>query len=110
MKDNLNKNEFLETYIFYGLKNLNDGFDVESIKYFSETDFEIILKRVEDNKIVIHGIEPWLNGEFHTVLTYEDYAVASTDTSWYWKAFEDLKKEKKPLQYSATYALPIKNN
>jgi hypothetical protein len=103
MKDNIDKNVFLETYIFHGLKNLNDGFDAESIKYFSETDFEIVLKRIEGSKIGIYGIEPWLNGEYYTVLTYEDYNTISTDASWYWKAFEDLKKEEKPLQYSASY-------
>ena len=106
---NLSKEEFLDTYIFEGLKNLNDGFDSPSIKYFSETDFSIVLKRVEENKIGINGIEPWLNGEFYNVLTYEDYSTSPTDPKWYWKAFEELKKEGKQLQYSASYDITTKS-
>ncbi len=103
MKKNLDKNDFLDKYIFFGLKNLNDGFDTESIKYFSETDFSIVLKRVEENNIGISGIEPWLNGEFYNVLTSEDYSANPIDPKWYWKAFEELKKKEKHLQYSASY-------
>ena len=33
--------EYLKTNVFNGLENLNDGFDSESIYYFSESDFEI---------------------------------------------------------------------
>lgn len=109
MKNDLNKNEFLDQYIFFGLTNLNDGFDVKSIKYFSEADFSIILKRVEDNKIGITGIEPWLNGLFYNVLTYEDYSTEPTDPKWYKKAFEKFKKDEQQLQYAASYFIPTKN-
>lgn len=109
MKDNLTKDEFLDKHIFYGLKNLNDGFDSELIKYFSESDFSILLKRIEENKIGLLGIEPWFNGEFYNVLTYEDYSTIPTDPEWYWKAFEEFKKDRKQLQYAATYFVPTKN-
>ena len=54
----LKKEEFLKSKIFFGLENLNNGFDSESIYYFSESDFEIVLNRVEKNGIGIYGIEP----------------------------------------------------
>ncbi len=41
------KAAFLDKHIFHGLKNLNTGFDADSIKYFSEDDFQIVLKRIE---------------------------------------------------------------
>jgi len=109
MNDNLTKDEFLDKYIFSGLQNLNDGFDSDIIKYFSEVDFSIVLKRVEENKIGICGIEPWLNGEFYDVLTYEDYSTDPIDPKWYKKAFEKFKKDGKQLQYAASYFIPTKN-
>lgn len=99
---------YLKKHIFYGLKNLNNGFDVESIYYFSEADFEIVLDRIEENGIIIHSIESWLNEEFYDVLTYEDFNTTAEDTEWRKKAYEIFKKRKKNLMYSATYAVPDK--
>ena len=33
---------YCDKHLFYGLTNLNDGFDIISIKYFSEKDFEVV--------------------------------------------------------------------
>ena len=68
-----NKYNFLERNVFKGLTNLNDGFDTETIKYFSEADFKIVLERVEKLNITIHGIEPWKDGEFFDVLSEADF-------------------------------------
>ena len=35
---------YCDKHLFYGLTNLNDGFDITSIKYFSEKDFEVVLE------------------------------------------------------------------
>ena len=43
----MDKLDYLIGHVFVGLENLNDGFDSESIYYFSENDFEIVLDRVE---------------------------------------------------------------
>ena len=102
----LKKEEFLKSKIFYGLKNLNDGFDSESINYFSESDFEIVLKRVEINGIGIYGIEPCLNGEFYGVRVHEQIDAKPNDPNWYREAFSEFKKSGKKLQYSATYEIP----
>ena len=98
--------EYLKANVFKGLKNLNDGFDSESIYYFSESDFEIVLDRVEKNGIAIFGIEPWLNGDFYDVLNFEDYKTAANDPLWYRKAFNQLKNREKKLIYSASYQVP----
>ncbi len=105
-KDYLKELDFLKIKIFYGLKNLNDGFDVETEYYFSEKEFEIILDRIEDYNIGIYGIEPFLNGEFYGVLTCEQYETEPNDKTWYKKAFEIYKEQSKELQYSATYMIP----
>ena len=104
----MNKSDYLKTNIFYGLKNLNNGFDVESIYYFSEVDFEIVLNRIQEKGIIVHGIEPWLNGEFYDVLTYEDFNTTAEETKWRKKALEQFKKGNKNLMYSATYEIPDK--
>ena len=35
----MDKLDYLIEHVFVGLENLNDGFDSESIYYFSEDDF-----------------------------------------------------------------------
>ena len=100
------RHKFLEENVFSGLKNLNSGFDSESIKYFSADDFKIVLQRIENLKLGIKGIEPWLNGEFYDVAVYEEFGGNPFDSSWYYKAFENFKKENKNLVYSATYEVP----
>jgi hypothetical protein len=102
----MKKLKFLDSNIFQGLTNLNDGFDVESIKYFSEIDFEIVLNRVEKLGLGINGIEPWLNGEFYDVLTYEDFKSVPTDPKWYNQAFKKFRDENLNLLYAATYEIP----
>jgi hypothetical protein len=102
----LKKEEFLKTKIFFGLKNLNDGFDSESIYYFSESDFNIVLNRVEKHGIGIYGIEPWLNGDFYNVRVHEQLNAEPNDPNWYREAFSEFKKSGKNLHYSATYEIP----
>lgn len=104
----LKKEKFLKSKIFIGLKNLNDGFDSDSIYYFSESDFEIVMNRVEENGIGIYGIEPWLNGNFYSVRVHEQLNAEPNDSNWYREAFSEFKKSGKNLQYSATYNVPNK--
>ncbi len=104
----MEKTEFLEKNIFLNLKNLNDGFDSDSIRYFSESDFEIVLERIEKLGIGIYGIKPWLEGDFFDVKLNEDYRKKATDPKWYKKAFSEFKKQQPKLQYSATYKVSDK--
>lgn len=97
---------YLKENIFFDLKNMNDGFDAKSIYYFSESDFEIVINRIEKLGLGIYGIEPWLNGEMYDVKGFEEYRRTSTDSKWYRKAFEEFKKENRNLLYSATYHFP----
>jgi len=102
----LEKLDFLWKYIFVGLTNLNDGFDAQVIRYFSESDFRIVLERVEKLNITIHGIEPWKDESFFDVLTYEDFNSAETDSTWYWKAFQKFIDTGEQLKYAASYEVP----
>ena len=97
------KRDYLNTNVFYNLKNMNDGFDSESIYYFSQSDFEIVLNRIEKLGIGINGIESWFNKDFYDVKSVEDYGGITTDSKWYRKAFEDFKKENENLLYAASY-------
>lgn len=101
------KEEFLETNIFLGLTNLNDGFDSPSIHYFSSADFEIILNRVKNLNLGVFGIEPWSCGEFFDVITNEDYGKLPDDSDWYFTAFNEFKNKQTDLLYAATYYLPF---
>ena len=105
-EDRMKELEYLKSNIFYGLKNRNNGFDSESIYYFSESDFEIVLDRVEKNGLGIYGIEPWLNDDFYGVMVFEEFDTVATDPNWYRKAFSEYKKSGKKLLYAATYEIP----
>ena len=106
MKNSERKNEFLNNHIFYGLQNLNDGFDAPGIKYFSEDDFEEVLTRVQRQGLGIMGIEPWKNGEFYKVMIYEDFTDDPADPNWYMQAFQKFKEGREDLQYAASYFIP----
>ena len=107
-EDRMKELEYLKNKVFNGLENLNDGFDSESIYYFSESDFEIVLDRVEKNGLGIYGIEPWIDGDFYGVLIVEDFNTVATDPKWYRKAFKEFKESKKKLLYAASYEVPKK--
>jgi hypothetical protein len=104
--DHIEKLKFLEECVFYGLENRNNGFDSELIKYFSESEFEIVLDRIENLKIGINGIEPWLHGEFYDVMSNEEFNSIATDPKWYRGAFSEFKKQNKELLYAASYDVP----
>lgn len=100
--------EFLDKHVFKGLKNLNDGFDAAGIKYFNSSEFKIVLDRVEELGLGIYGIEPWKDGEFFWVETYEDSGFSHTDPRWYRKSFEEFLAMDDDLQYAASYWIPEK--
>ncbi len=100
--------EYLSLHIFTGLKNLNDGFNAESVLHFSEADFETILDRIEHSGIGVHKIEPWLNGELFGADTNEKHKKKATDARWYKKAFKTFRLGQTGLTYSATYGVSPK--
>ena len=102
------KKKYLDEHVFAGLQNLNTGFDSPTISYFSESDFEKVLDRVENLGLGIHGIEPWQNGEYFGVLVYEDSGMDPTNPKWYRDAFKHFKEMQKNLQYAASYFIPAK--
>ena len=105
----MTKLEFLDKYIFEGLANINDGFDAESINYFSEADFRTVLDRAENFGLEIYGIEPWENGEYYDCAVFESYrdsARDAADPNWYRSAFNDFANKNVELQYSASYGIP----
>ncbi|WP_340156577.1 hypothetical protein, partial [uncultured Winogradskyella sp.] len=93
---------------FTGLTNINDGFDAEEIQYFSESDFETLLKRAEHFGLSIYAISPWLNGELYDVSGHDAFRKKATDPKWYTKAFTEFKKRQEGLAYSATYKVSKK--
>ncbi len=104
----MEQSEFLEKNVFTDLKNLNNGSDKESVQHFSESDFELVLQRVEYFGIGIYGIETWLNGKNTDVTTNEAFRKKATDPQWYKKAFLSFKHRQAGATYSATYKVSNK--
>ncbi|MEP0266853.1 hypothetical protein [Dokdonia sp.] len=100
--------EFLEKNIFTDLKNLNNGLDKESLHYFSESDFEIVLQRVEHFGIGVYQIESRLDKISNAVAKHEEFKKKATDPRWYKRAFLTSKKRQPGLSYSATYKVSNK--
>ncbi len=99
----MEKAEFLEKNIFQNLKNLNKETETDSIHYFSESDFEIVLERIEKLGIGIYKIEPRLDGDLLEVKINEDFRKKATDSRWYKSAFSQFKKQQVDIQYAASY-------
>ena len=98
---------FLVDNIFYGLENVNQESDCISEYYFSENDFEQLLKRVQHQKIGIKIIEPFVESGFYIVDYCELHGSLSTDPKWYWKSFNKIRaiaeKADLNLSYKATF-------
>ena len=82
----MEKLEFLKKNIFQNLENLNEASEIDAIHYFSESDFDIVLERIEKLGIGIYRIEPRLEGDLFEVKINEDYRKKATDAKWYKKA------------------------
>jgi len=104
----MEQTEFLDKNIFTDLKNLNDGSPKETVQHFSESDFEIVLQRVEHFGIGVYSITSLKNNEVSATATHEEFKKKATDPKWYKKAFLTFKSGKPGLSYSATYKVSNK--
>ncbi len=97
------KLQFLDQHVFYGLTDLNDGFDAPEAQYFGASDFAVVLKRVQYFGLGIYGIEPWPDGEFGDVLVCEQFSMDPADPLWYRAAFDQFLNDRIDSHFSATY-------
>ncbi|TVZ51000.1 hypothetical protein [Dokdonia sp. Hel_I_53] len=104
----MEKEEFLEQYLFKDLKALKGVKDTEQSYLFTETDFEKILSRAKYYGIGIYTIEAYFKGKAYANTTHEDHKKKATDYSWSQRAFTTFKKEQAGLTYSATYKISPK--
>lgn len=98
----MTEREFLELNVFYDLKNLNIGYDDDSIWHFNADDFQIVMDRAEDLNLNILGIECWENEQEKFTKYYENYSISK----WYRKAFQELVDHHSPCIYTATFDIP----
>ena len=99
---------FLEAHVFKGLKNHNTGNNASTLHYFSESDFEIVLKRLEHFGIGMYVMAPLYDGVAETVATHTNFNKKATDARWYKKAFLTYKMHQPGLLYAATYKVSNK--
>jgi|TARA_B110000483_G_scaffold87055_2_gene107496 hypothetical protein len=104
----MEQTEFLEKNVFIDLTNLKEGLDKETIYNFSESDFEIILQRVEYFGIGVYSIESWLNGKTYAVAVHEKFKKKATNPLWYKKAFLTFKTRQPGLSFSAIFKVSKK--
>jgi len=102
------KYQYLQKNIFNGLTDYNNGFDSPVISHFSMQQFEIVLARVKEKKVVgVYRIEvfTWNSDsnsyEFWEVDTFENYRSHPQDSEWYYAAFEKFKEVGREFLYSA---------
>ncbi|MBU2930092.1 hypothetical protein [Winogradskyella psychrotolerans] len=104
----MKQSEFLEQHIFNGLENVSDGFEDTSMHYFSESDFDAVLKKAEHFGLSIYKIETFLDGKAFDTSNHDAFKKKATDPKWYTKAFSDFKKRQEGLVYAATYKVSKK--
>ena len=99
----MEQQEFLEKNVFIDLKNLNENFEEDTLHYFSASDFDKVLQKVEYFGIGVYTIDCILNGKSDTIYSHETFHKKATDANWYKKAFMAAKKRNEGFIYSATY-------
>ncbi len=104
----MDKNEFLEAYIFNGLEPIEVANATEGITYFSESDFGIILERAEHYGLSVYTIEARLEAEVFDTLSHDKAKKKATDPKWYTQALVHFKKRQSGLVYGATYKVSQK--
>lgn len=104
----MEQEEFLTKHVFNGLKALNNKLAEDVDTYFSETDFEIILERVQHFGIGIYVIDSQLKGKPFEVVKHEQHKKKATDPKWYNKAFLTAKTRQPGLTYGATFKVSNK--
>ncbi len=104
----MEQQQFLENKIFSDLKNINTGFDDESVWYFSEADFEKLLERCEYFGISIYLIKARLDGKPFEVAKHESFKKKATNPLWYNKAFKTFRMRQEGLAFAATYKVSKK--
>ena len=98
----MTEKEFLELNVFYGLKNVNHGYDSETIWHFSADDFKIVMDRSEELDLNILGIECWEKEEEKFTKYYEDYKIPK----WHRRAFDEMTTNHAPCIYTSTFDVP----
>ena len=104
----MEQEEFLGEHVFTNRKDLNNGFDEESNKHFSQDDFESILDQVQYFGIGVYKIEGWLNGLVFESASHETFKKKATDPKWYLKAFKTMYHRQEDMSYTATYKVSKK--
>lgn len=107
-EEHMEQTEFLEKNVFTDLKNLNADFDKDTRYHFTESDFEIVLKRIEHFGIGVYKIDAWLDGKLYDTSSHEDFRKKATDPKWHKKAYHSFKNRQDGLSYSATYKVSNK--
>ena len=102
------KLEYLEKNLFYELVNLNTGFDNLNLRFFSATDFLIVMKRCKGLGIGIYGMESW---SMHKKVLigakyYEQFKTYPYDGKWYFNAYNQLLDNEKEIMFTATNYIP----
>lgn len=99
----MTEREFLEHNVFQGIKNMNTGYDNDTIWHFSSQDFETVLARSEEFDIKILGIECWEKEEEKHTKFYEDYKELDR---WHRQAYRELVETHSPCIFTATFDIP----
>ncbi|MCK0132517.1 hypothetical protein MWU59_13490 [Flavobacteriaceae bacterium F08102] len=104
----MKQSEFLEKNVFNDLENQNNGFDKENSHHFSQSDFNLVLERVEHYGIGIYELITWRNGTFYAVANHVETKKKATDPQWYQKAFLTFKTAQPGLTYAAKFKVSNK--
>tara|TARA_R110000868_G_scaffold32166_8_gene117232 strand:- start:65 stop:391 length:327 start_codon:yes stop_codon:yes gene_type:complete len=104
----MEQQEFLEKNVFGDFTNLNENFEENSIHYFSEQDFEVVLQKAEYYGIGVYSIEAFSKGVSYGISNHESHHKKATDPNWYKKAFLNFKKGEAGLVYAGAYKVSNK--
>ena len=85
------RNFFVRDILYKNLKNLNETALELKDYFFSEHDFEVLLKRIESFRLGIQYMSPVTSNNVFLLVENDIQGFQSNDPEWYWNGYKYIK-------------------
>ena len=85
------RNFFVRDILYKNLKNLNETALELKDYFFSEHDFEVLLKRIESFRLGIQYISPVTSNNVFLLVENDIQGFQSNDPEWYWNGYKYIQ-------------------
>ncbi len=97
---------YASKYLQQGLPTARQYLNDSGMRFYHADHFDVILKRVQEQRVGINGMEVWKNGEYYDVRVFEPvWGNDEYDSTWYMAAYRELRIPESAYMYMCTFKL-----